>query len=433
MYSRVLRLAGPIILANLSIPLLGAVDTAMMGHLDAPHYLAGLALGSLIFSFLYWGFGFLRMGTTGFAAQAIGARDTKALGNSLVQAVLLGLAFGLIIIITQSLISLATFGVLEGSLEAVSHAKSYFAIRIWSAPATLITYALLGWLIGIQRTRDTLYIQLILNGLNVGLDVLFVVGFGWGVEGVALGTIIAEYVALAAGLLLVRRQWRINHAAIDRADILAPGKISRLISVNGDIFIRTFFLITAFALVTREGGKMGDVWLDANAILMMLQTALAFGLDGFAMAVEGLAGAAFGARDRPALQRAVKASTVLALVTAGLYTALYGFGGYALINMFTDLPDVRAIAYDYLPWIIASPFISVWCFQFDGIFIGAQRTRDMRNMMLIAFGAYLAVLYGGLASWGNHAIWAAMMVFFAVRGLTLAARYPALLRAVGAP
>jgi MATE family multidrug resistance protein len=432
-YGRVLGLAGPIILANLSVPLLGAVDTAMMGHMDAPYYLAGLALGALVFSFLYWGFGFLRMGTTGFAAQALGAGDPNALGNSLAQAVLLGLAFGVLVILIHPLIGGLAFGFLEGSAEAMTQARAYFAIRIWSAPATLVTYAILGWLIGIQRTRDTLYLQLTLNGLNVALDVLFVVGFGWGVEGVALGTVIAEYVALAVGLWLVRRQWRIHRAQLDRADIFARGKLSRLVSVNGDIFIRTFFLVTAFALVTREGGRLGDVWLDANAILMMLQTSLAFGLDGFAMAVEGLAGAAFGGRDRRALHRAVKVSTVLALVTAGLYTILYGFGGYALINLFTDLEDVRMIAYAYLPWIIASPFISVWCFQLDGIFIGAQRTRDMRNMMLIAFAGFVAVLYGGLETWGNHAIWGAMITFFALRGITLAARYPALLRSVPSP
>jgi len=429
-YGRVLRLAGPIILANLSVPLLGAVDTAIMGHMDAPHYLAGLALGALVFSFLYWGFGFLRMGTTGFAAQALGAKDPQALGNSLAQALLLALIFAFIAIIAQPLIAALAFGVLEGSSDALSHAKAYFAIRIWSAPATLMTYALLGWLIGIQRTRDTLYIQIVLNGLNAGLDYLFVVEFGWGVAGVALGTVIAEYIALAVGLYLVRRQWRAHHAHTNKAGILAPGSISRLISVNGDIFIRTFCLITAFALVTREGGRLGDTWLDANAVLMMFQTFLAFGLDGFAMAVEGLAGAAFGAKDRAALQRAVKASTVLAVVTAGLYTLVYALWGHALINMFTDLPEVRTIAYDYLPWLIASPILSVWCFQLDGIFIGAQRTRDMRNMMLIAVASFLAVLYGGLDLWGNHAIWAALITFFIMRGLTLAIRYPALVRAI---
>jgi multidrug resistance protein, MATE family len=429
-YGRVLRLAGPIILANLSVPLLGAVDTAIMGHMEAPHYLAGLALGALVFSFLYWGFGFLRMGTTGFAAQALGAKDPKALGNSLAQALVLALFFAFMAIIAQPLIAALAFGVLDGSPEALAHAEAYFAVRIWSAPATLMTYALLGWLIGIQRTRDTLVIQVVLNGLNAGLDYLFVVEFGWGVEGVALGTVIAEYVALAVGLLLVRRQWHAHHARTNRASIMAPGAISKLISVNGDIFIRTFCLITAFALVTREGGRLGDIWLDANAVLMMFQTFLAFGLDGFAMAVEGLAGAAFGAKDGPALRRAVKASTVLAVATAGLYTAGFALWGHALINMFTDLPEVRSIAYDYLPWLIASPILSVWCFQLDGIFIGAQRTRDMRNMMVIAVAAFLVVLYGGISLWGNHAIWAALMTFFIMRGLTLAIRYPALIRAV---
>jgi MATE family multidrug resistance protein len=433
LYRRVIQLAIPVVLANLSVPLLGAVDTAIMGHMDAPYYLAALAIGSLIFSFMYWGFGFLRMGTTGFAAQALGARDSEALGNSLMQAIILALGIALIVVLAQGLVSGLAFSVLAGSAEAMTHAKAYFDIRIWSAPATLATYAIIGWFIGIQRTRDTLVVQLVLNGLNAGLDFWFVVGLGWGVEGVALGTVIAEYTALLVAVLLVRRQWRINGARTSREGMLNTSSLVRLVSVNSDIFIRTFCLVTAFALVTREGGRLGDVWLDANAILMMFVTFLSYGLDGFAMAAEGLVGSAFGARDRKALQAAARASTILAAATAGAYSLIYLAFGPAIIGLLTSLQEVQTIAEAYLPWVIAIPLLSVWCYQLDGIFIGAQRSRDMRNMMIVSFAVFLLVLYGGLADMGNHAIWAALLSFFILRGVTLMVRYPALLRAAEEP
>lgn len=433
LYRRVIQLAIPVVLANLSVPLLGAVDTAIMGHMDAPYYLAALAIGSLVFSFMYWGFGFLRMGTTGFAAQALGAKDPEALGNSLMQAIILSLVIAIVVVLTQGLISALAFSVLAGSAEAMAHAQAYFEIRIWSAPATLATYAIIGWFIGIQRTRDTLVVQLVLNGLNAALDYWFVVGLGWGVEGVALGTVIAEYTALVVAVLLVRRRWRANGARTSRGGMLNTGSLVRLVSVNSDIFIRTFCLVTAFALVTREGGRLGDVWLDANAILMMFVTFLSYGLDGFAMAAEGLVGSAFGARNRQALQAAARTSTILAVATAGAYSLIYLAFGPAIIGLLTSLPEVQTIAEAYLPWVIAIPLLSVWCYQLDGIFIGAQRSRDMRNMMIVSFAVFLLVLYGGLADKGNHAIWAALVSFFILRGATLLLRYPALLRAAEKP
>ena len=433
LYRRVIQLAIPVVLANLSVPLLGAVDTATMGHMDAPYYLAALAIGSLIFSFMYWGFGFLRMGTTGFAAQALGAKDPEALGNSLMQAIILALIIAVVVVLAQGLISALAFSVLAGSAEAMGHAQAYFEIRIWSAPATLATYAIIGWFIGIQRTRDTLVVQLVLNGLNAALDYWFVVGLGWGVEGVALGTVIAEYTALIVAVLLVRRRWQANGASTSREGMLNTGSLVRLVSVNSDIFLRTFCLVTAFALVTREGGRLGDVWLDANAILMMFVTFLSYGLDGFAMAAEGLVGSAFGARDRKALQAAARTSTILAVATAGAYSLVYLMFGPAIIGLLTSLQEVQAIAEAYLPWVIAIPLLSVWCYQLDGIFIGAQRSRDMRNMMIVSFAVFLLVLYGGLADMGNHAIWAALLSFFILRGVTLMVRYPALLRAAEKP
>lgn len=429
LHRRVFALAGPIILANLSVPLLSAVDTAVVGHLGEAHHLAGLALGAVIFSTLYWGFGFLRMGTTGFAAQALGAGNLTELGNSYARATLLGLGIAALVLVLQWPIGAAAFSLLEGSPAALDAGQSYFEIRIWGAPAALANFVIVGWLIGVQRARDALAIQVFMNGLNALLDVVFVVEFGWGVAGVAAGTLIAEYSAVLLGLFIIRRQLRSFGAIIEPAAIWNGAGFRRLASVNGDIFVRTAFLITAFAIFTREGGRLGDVTLAANLILLNLQSFLSFGLDGFAQAAEALVGKEVGARDRKALRRVVKATSLWALITASAYTIAYGVAGTAFVALFTDIEIVQDAAIRYLPWLIASPLISVWCFQFDGIYIGAQRTREMRNMMAIAFAAFLAALFTLPPLWGNHGLWAAMMVFFAVRGLTLALRYPSVERA----
>lgn len=429
LHRRVFALAGPIILANLSVPLLSAVDTAVIGHLGAAHHLAGLALGAVIFSTLYWGFGFLRMGTTGFAAQALGANNLTELGNSYARATILGLGIAALVLVLQWPIGTAAFSLLEGSPAAIEAGQSYFEIRIWGTPAALANFVIVGWLIGVQRARDALAVQVFMNGLNALLDVVFVVEFGWGVAGVAAGTLIAEYSAVLLGLFIIRRQLRRFGAIIEPAAIWNKEGFRRLASVNGDIFIRTAFLISAFAVFTREGGRLGDVTLAANLILLNLQSFLSFGLDGFAQAAEALVGKEVGARDRIALRRVVKATSLWALITALVYAAAYGVAGPAFVALFTDIEVVQDTATRYLPWLIASPLISVWCFQFDGIYIGAQKTREMRNMMAIAFAAFLAALLTLPPLWGNHGLWAAMMIFFAVRGLTLALRYPSVERA----
>lgn len=429
LHRRVFTLAGPIILANLSVPLLSAVDTAVIGHLGAAHHLAGLALGAVIFSTLYWGFGFLRMGTTGFAAQALGAGDLTALGNSFARAIVLGLGIAALVLAVQWPIGSAAFSLLEGSPAAVDAGKIYFEIRIWGAPAALANFVIVGWLIGVQRAHAALIVQVFMNGLNAILDIVFVVEFGWGVAGVAAGTLIAEYSALVLGLFIMRRQLRGFGAVIEPSAIWNKEGFSRLASVNGDIFVRSAFLISAFAIFTREGGRLGDVILAANLILLNLQSFLSFGLDGFAQAAEALVGKEVGARDRKALRRVVKATSFWALITASAYTAVYGLAGTAVIVLFTDIDLVRDATIRYLPWLVASPLISVWCFQLDGIYIGAQRTREMRNMMAVAFAAFLAGLITLPPLWGNDGLWAAMMIFFAVRGVTLALRYSSVERA----
>lgn len=414
------RLAGPIILANLSVPLLGAVDTAVIGHLPDPAYLGGVAVGAVVFGFIYWGFGFLRMGTTGLVAQAAGAgRDDEA-RLVLLRALAIAAAFGIALWALQAPIFWTARTLFDTSAEVEAQAALYFRVRVWSAPAALANYALIGWFIGMRNTRAALVLQLWMNGLNIVLAVAFVIGLGWGVAGVATATMLSEYAAVAGALLLLHRRLRVPTGVrmFDRAQLL------RLLTLNLDIFIRTLCLITAFALFTREGAGFGDTLLAANAVLMQFQHFLSFGLDGFAHAAEALVGTALGARNRAALRATVRISAQWALIVAAGYVAIYALLGAPIVALLTDIAEVRAAATEFLPWLVLSPLVSVWSFMLDGIFIGATRTRDMRNAMILSFAVYLAALVALKPLWGNHGLWAALMVFLAARGITLALLYP---------
>ena len=413
------RLAGPIILANLSVPLLGAVDTAVVGHLPDPAYLGGVAVGAVIFGFIYWGFGFLRMGTTGLVAQAAGAgRDDEA-RLVLLRALAIAGAFGVGLWALQAPIFWTARTLFDASAEVEAQAALYFHVRVWSAPAALANYALIGWFIGMRNTRAALFLQLWMNGLNIVLALTFVVGLGWGVAGVATATMLSEYAAVGGAILLLYGRLRITAGA----RLLERAQLMRLLTLNLDIFIRTLCLITAFALFTREGAGFGDTTLAANAVLMQFLHFLSFGLDGFAHAAEALVGTALGARNRGALRAAVRITVQWALIVALGYAAAYAVLGTPIIALLTDIAEVRATAAAYFPWLLALPLIAVWPFMLDGIFIGATRTRDMRNAMILSFAIYLAALLALKPLWGNHGLWAALVVFMTARGITLALRY----------
>jgi MATE family multidrug resistance protein len=427
------RLAGPIILSNLSTPLLGAVDTAVMGHLPDAAYLGAVAVGSVIFSFLYWGFGFLRMGTTGFTAQAHGAGDRDELRACLGRPLLLAVGLGLLLILLQWPIGMAAFALMDASTQVEDFAGTYFEIRIWSAPFALTNYAVLGWLLGTQRARHALALQVVLNGVNIVLDLLFVVGLGYAIAGVAAASLIAEIVAAGLGLALCARLLRREGGAWSRARLLDRDRLVNLFRVNRDIFLRTLSLIFAFAYFTAKGAEMGETTLAANAVLQQFQNILAFGLDGFAHAAEILVGSAVGARDRRAFRGAVTTSTIWAALLALIFAGVLVLAGPALIALFSDIDAVREAARTYLPWMIASPFVSVWAFQLDGIFIGATRTRAMRNAMLASVAFYVLAV-GVLVPWqGNHGLWLALLLFLGARGITLAAAYPALEHTLAQP
>jgi MATE family multidrug resistance protein len=423
-------LAGPIILSNMSVPLVGAVDTAVVGHLPDAIYIGAVALGAIIFNFLFWGFGFLRMGTTGFVAQAYGAGHVDEVRATLARALLLAVALGIVVVALQFPIGLLAFWAFSGSVELESLANSYYVVRVWSAPATLANYAILGCLVGIHNTRAALALQLVLNITNVFLDLLFVLGLGWGVQGVALASVISEFVALAFASWLVMRNLNRLGGQWARARIVDISRLKALLHVNINIFVRTLCLIFAFSYFTAMGTKMGEITLAANAVLLHLQHFLAYGLDGFAFAVEALAGSAYGARNRGAFRTAVRVTTIWALIVAGLFTILYAVLGTSIINVITGIEPVRLAAADYLIWVLVSPVLSVWSYQLDGIFIGTTRPVEMRNGMVLSLLVYLLAIWLFIPLLGNHGLWLSLMIFMVMRAITLGLWYPRIERSM---
>lgn len=431
LHRRMWRLAGPIMLANCAVPLLGAVDTAVMGHMPDPRFLAAVALGALIFTFLYFGLGFLRMSTTGFTAQAAGKADSQQLGLVFSRALTLAAGLGLAAILLQGPIRALAFALLPGTAEVEHLAESYYAIRIWGAPAALVNVVVLGWLLGVQRAGTALALQIVLNGLNILLDLVFVIGFGWAVAGVAWATLIAEVTGAAMGLGIVLHGLRRLPGGANWARLRDPARLTALLRVNFDIFLRTLCLLVATVIFTSESARFGDVVLAGNAVLRQFQNFVVYGLDGFAHAAEILAGSALGARNRETFRRAVVACTLWGGGGAVVASVVLFAAGPALIALMTSLPEVRLSAQTYLWWLVLSPVVSVWSFLLDGIFIGATRTAAMRNAMVLSLGAFLLAVWLLLPVLGNHGLWLSFLLFLAARAVTLGAHYPALERSVG--
>lgn len=428
---RVWRLAGPIILANLTTPLLGAVDTAVVGHLPDPRYIGGVAIGSVIFGFLFWGLGFLRMGTTGFTAQAHGAGDAAELRACLLRPLILALGLGALVVLLQTPIGRAGLWAMGASAEVSGEAATYFEIRIWGAPAVLVNIVVLGWLLGVQRAGAALALQVLLNGINIGLDFVFVLGFGWAVAGVAWATLIAEVTGALAGLAVVLHIMGQAPGGADWARLRDSARLAALLRVNVDIFLRTLCVLAATVIFTSESARFGDVVLAGNAILRQFQNIVVYGLDGFAHAAEILAGSALGARSRETFRRAVVACTLWGGGAAVLASAALFVAGPGLIALMTSLPEVRLSAESYLWWLVLSPVVSVWSFLLDGVFIGSTRTAAMRNAMVLSLAIFLLAVWLLLPLLGNHGLWLSFLLFLAARAVTLGAYYPALERSVG--
>ena len=414
------RLAGPLIVSNVSLAVLGLVDTAVVGHLPAPYFIGAVAVASVIFDFLYWGVGFLRMGTTGVVAQIHGGGDGDRMRSSLLQSLSLAASIALTFLVLQVPIVELALALLDGSEQVHANARRYFDVRIWGAPAVMGLMVAMGWFIGMQNARATLIISVVFNIINIILDFLFVFGFGMDVDGVALAAVIAEYAGLFLALFLMRRELRKYPGRWLREQVLELASIKRFVALNYNILIRTLCLIFAFAFFTSQGAGKGDVILAANTILMKYQLLMALGLDGLANAVEALVGKAIGARDRPAFVRAVRTAGVWSLLFAVLFSLGFALAGNSLARLMTDLEAVRTTVAVFLPWLIVSPLIAVWCFLLDGVFLGATQGPAMRNTMAVAtFGVFLPAWYV-LQPMGNHGLWLAFMLLNGARGVGLA-------------
>lgn len=424
-HRRVLNIALPIVLSNATVPILGAVDTGVVGQMGVPEPIGAVGIGAIILTALYWIFGFLRMGTTGFASQAMGRGDREEEAAILSRALGIAALAGLFFVLFQRPVFDLGFLISPASEEVERLARSYMSIRVWSAPAIISIYAITGWLIAAERTRAVLAVQIWMNTVNIVLDFLFVLGFGWGVEGVATATFFAEWSGAALGLWFCRGAFR-GTAWRDWSRVGDPAKLKRFAQVNSDILIRSLLLQGIFVSFLFLGARFGDVRLAANHILLQFLEITAFAMDGFAFAAETLVGQALGRRQRAALRRAAILTSIWGFASGLLLCAVFLLAGGAIIDLMTTAPGVREEARQYLVWMGLAPVLGAAAWMLDGIFIGATRTGDMRNMMVLSAAVYAATVVPAMAAFGNHGLWFAFVLSFVVRGLTLGWKYPGL-------
>lgn len=420
-HRNVWALAAPMILSNVTVPLLGIVDTAVMGHLDSPRYLAAVAVGATIFSFLFMGLNFLRMGTTGLAAQARGADAADEMRTVLAQALLIAGGLAAALITLQRPVGNLAMWLIAPEAAVVDPAWTYFSVRIWAAPAALANFALVGWFIGMQNTRAPLYLMLVTNVTNICLSVLFVVGLGLRTGGVAAASVIAEFAGLGLGAWLVKRELGGIGGRLRREHLLEGSRLRRIFSVNGNLLLRTLSLMFVFGFITAQGARQGTGVLAANAILIQFQYFMSYALDGFAHAAEALVGRALGERNPDGFREAVRLSLIWSAAVAMLFATVYLLTGGQIIALLTSQPDLRSLTAAYLPWIILSPLVSFWSFLFDGVFVGATWAREMRTTMMIStFLVFVPCFYlTQYFALGNHGLWLAFIVFMLSRAVSM--------------
>ncbi|KZN68890.1 hypothetical protein N478_13275 [Pseudoalteromonas luteoviolacea S4060-1] len=417
-----LTLAAPMILSNISVPLLGLVDTAVIGHLSHAHYLAGIALGSGSIALLFWLASFLRMSTTGEIAQAYGEKNQTRALQSLLASLILALTFALTLVALSPILLQLIEQLANPSPQVMAQAKIYFSIRIYSAPAAMMNLVLLGFMLGLQYGKGPFYVVLFTNLVNIALDLIFVIGFEWGVAGAAWASVIADYSAfvLASALtlrLLQRKGWQFALCIPNRAQIM------HLLSLNKDIFIRSLVLQLCFSFMTFYGARLGDNTLAANAVLLNFLMLVSFALDGIAYAAEAKVGQAKGEQDETKLKAWVNVSVFWGAVFALLYCIIFAVFGESIITLLTSIPSVINTATGYLPWLVVLPIIAMSCFLFDGVFVGLTRAREMRNSMIVSAVCGFFLPFFVMKDLGNHALWLSMTCFMALRGITLIYRY----------
>ena len=431
-HRRVLTIAIPIVISNATVPILGAVDTGVIGQLGAAAPIGAVGIGAIILGALYWIFGFLRMGTVGLTSQALGAGDKREVAALFFRATGIGVLAGLGFILFQAPMFAGAFWVSPASAEVEALARDYMSIRVWSAPAAIAIYGLSGWLIAQERTGAVLMIQLLMNLSNILLDLWFVLGLGLGVEGVAIATLIAEWGGLILGLYLCRSvlnglAWPMWQQIFDRLRLI------RMAQVNLDILIRSVLLQAGFVSFLFFGADLGDVTLAANQVLLQFVYMASYAMDGFVFAAESLVGQAMGARAVAQLRRGASVTAIWAFGSAVFMAAMFWAFGPVVIDVMAKDASVQEAARMYLPHMALAPLLGALAWMLDGVFIGATRTRDMRNMMIVSFLGYCVLVALLLPGLGNHGLWLAMNGFFILRGMSLALRYPALERAAACP
>jgi multidrug resistance protein, MATE family len=429
-HTTILKIAIPIMVSNVTEPMIGVVNTAVVGQLPGAHLIGGVAVGSLIFSFLFWGFGFLRLSTSGLSAQATGAENPREVAAVLWRSLLIAVVVGLSLIVLSPLLKPLSISLIGGSPEVQAAASTYFSYRIWAAPAALANFAIMGWFIGQGRTTVALVTQLVLNLTNMAFSALLVLHFDFNIAGVGMAVLIAEYTGASIGLWFVFNRLRQLSQPFDRTYILTLGKLKDLLSANVDMMIRTVCLLCAFAWFTSRSARNGDTVVAANMVLLHMFHVAAYMIDGVAYAAEALVGQAIGAKDQPRYRQAIQLSTLWVMVFGAMTSLSIWFLAPTFIDLMTANDDVRRLARGFIFWAAITPFLGAACFLYDGIFTGAMATRDMRNMMVLSLMLYLTAWYVLEPLYGNHGLWAALSVFFIARSVSFAARLPAIQRRV---
>lgn len=417
MHRKVWALAWPMMLSNITVPLVGLVDSAVVGHLDDPRHLGAVAIGATLFTSIYWAFGFLRMGTTGLVAQAVGREDGDANRTLLAQGAIFALMLALTMVLLQWPLITLGLHLMGPEADVAGSASGYAFIRIYGAPAALINYVIIGWFVGNQNTRVPLYLLTLINLVNLLLDLLFVLGFDWGAQGVAAATLVAEYSGLLAGLYFVARQLQWIEGRLDRRLLTRIGAYASIIRVNRYLFIRTALLLFMFAFFTSQGARISTEVLSANALLLNFLMLISHALDGFAHATEAGCGRYAGAKDRPGFYAAVFSAAIWSLVTALALMLIFFLFGEAILGLMTDIDSVIAIALDYLPWVWVLPLIAVGSYLLDGVLIGTTQTRAMQQIMLITVLLVFLPLWWLTQSLGNTGLWLSFTLAFVARGL----------------
>ena len=420
---QIINLAIPNIISNFSVPLLGAVDTALMGRLESEHYLGAVGIGGIIFSFIYWGFGFLRMATTGLTAQAFGENNTPECGRLLLRATCIGFIASLFLFGFQWQLADVSFHLINASPEVEDLARTYFHIRISAAPATLCLHAFHGVFLGLQNAHYPMLLTVVVNFVNIVLNLIFVQTLGMKVEGVALATVIAQYIGLLLAILLFWGRYRSILTTWNFREILLFSKLKRFLSISGDIFIRTCCLVFSHAFFMSKSAALGDTFLAINTILLQFVNILSYAIDGFAFAAESLIGKYKGAQDMPNLKRTTRRVFFWAFLFGGVIMLIFLVSGEGLLHLFTNQMPLIEGAKPYLIWIIVAPVINVAAYIWDGIFLGATASKALRNSVIVSTGLFLSSIYL-LVPFGNHGLWGALTLLLVSRGVSLTVLAP---------